>query len=200
LISILDAFRSDGVSFLTPYAPAGLDKETMIDVSHEALIRCWNSLAAAPDGWLHREFRDGLIWQSLLSQAEIFEKDPRKVLGPATTEDRERWFKDRTPAWSERYGGGWGRGGQLGTGRRSAGGPRRRRDRPMDPAAGAFTVGFVGAFGGRGGAWAGGRGGGRAGSGRAENERGQDEVLSGRAEKGSGRAEKGGGRAGGTSR
>src|SRR5262249_29940820 len=86
LISILDAFRSDGVSFLTPYAPAGLDKETMIDVSHEALIRCWNSLAAAPNGWLHREFRDGLIWQSLLSQAEIFEKDPGKVLGPATTE------------------------------------------------------------------------------------------------------------------
>jgi len=131
LISILDAFRSDGVSFLTPYAPAGLDNETMIDVSHEALIRCWNSLAAAPDGWLHREFRDGLIWQSLLSQAEIFEKDPRKVLGPATTEDRESWFKDRTPAWSERYGGGWSRVEQLVTASRSAADRQRRRDRLM---------------------------------------------------------------------
>src|SRR5262249_60395310 len=28
LISVLDAFRSDRGSFLTPYAPAGLDKET----------------------------------------------------------------------------------------------------------------------------------------------------------------------------
>ena len=140
LISILDAFRSDGVSFLTPYAPAGLDNETMIDVSHEALIRCWNSLAAAPDGWLHREFRDGLIWQSLLSQAEIFEKDPRKVLGPATTEDRERWFKDRTPAWSERYGGGWSRVEQLVTASRSAADRQRRRDRLMTRTLSIVTV------------------------------------------------------------
>jgi uncharacterized protein len=140
LISILDAFRSDGVSFLTPYAPAGLDNETMIDVSHEALIRCWNSLAAAPDGWLHREFRDGLIWQSLLSQAEIFEKDPRKVLGPATTEDRESWFKDRTPAWSERYGGGWSRVEQLVTASRSAADRQRRRDRLMTRTLSIVTV------------------------------------------------------------
>jgi len=74
LISILDAFRSDGVSFLTPYAPAGLDNETMIDVSHEALIRCWNSLgragrlaASGVSRWLDlavaavagRDFREG---------------------------------------------------------------------------------------------------------------------------------------------
>jgi FHA domain len=109
LMSILDAFRSDGVSFVTPYAPVGLDDEKMIDVSHEALIRCWNSLAAAPDGWLHREFRDGLIWRSLLTQAELFEKDPRNVLGSATTQDRESWLKRHTQAWSERYGGGWSR-------------------------------------------------------------------------------------------
>jgi uncharacterized protein len=140
LISILDEFRSDGVSFLTPYAPAGLDNETMIDVSHEALIRCWNSLAAAPDGWLHREFRDGLIWQSLLSQAEIFEKDPRKVLGPATTEDREIWLKDRTPAWSERYGGGWSRVEQLVTASRSAADRQRRRDRLMTRTLSIVTV------------------------------------------------------------
>jgi TPR repeat protein len=146
LISILDAFRSDGVSFLTPYAPAGLDKETMIDVSHEALIRCWNSLAAAPDGWLHREFCDGLIWQSLLSQAEIFEKDPRKVLGPATTEDRESWLKDRTPAWSERYGGGWSRVEQLVTASRSAADRQRRRDRLMTRTLSIVTVVLLGAL------------------------------------------------------
>ncbi len=132
LTSILDAFRSNGVSFVTPYAPARLRNETMIDISHEALIRCWNSLAAAPDGWLHREFRDGLIWRSLLSQAEIFEKDQRKVLGPATTGDREAWLKDRTPAWSERYGGGWTRVQRLMAASRTAADlqyQRRRRYR-----------------------------------------------------------------------
>jgi tetratricopeptide (TPR) repeat protein len=129
VVSILDAFRSDSVSFMTPYAPAPLGDEIPIDISHEALIRCWNSLAAEPNGWLHREFRDGLIWRSLLSQAELFEHDQRKVLGPATTEDRERWLKDRTLAWSERYGGGWSRVERLMTASRKAADWQRRRDR-----------------------------------------------------------------------
>jgi formylglycine-generating enzyme required for sulfatase activity len=129
LMSILDVFRRDGVSFVTPYFPADLRSETMIDISHEALIRCWNSLAATPDGWLHREFRDGLSWRSLLSQAEIFEKDQRKVLEPLTTDDREAWLKDRTPAWSERYGGGWNRVERLMAASRAAANRRFRRDR-----------------------------------------------------------------------
>ena len=31
--------------------------ETLIDISHEALIRCWLKIADDKDGWLQREFR-----------------------------------------------------------------------------------------------------------------------------------------------
>ena len=41
---ILDAFRAPGVSFLTPYAPEPIDDKTPIDISHEALIRCWRKI------------------------------------------------------------------------------------------------------------------------------------------------------------
>jgi Novel STAND NTPase 1 len=146
LVSILDRFRSDSVSFITPYAPARLDDETMIDISHEALIRCWNRLAAEQDGWLHSEFRHGLIWRSLLSQAELFEQNPRNVLGPATTEDRERWLEDRTPAWSERYGGGWDRVARLIRASRKEADRRRRRDRVMTSALGIFALVSLTAF------------------------------------------------------
>jgi flagellar basal body-associated protein FliL len=105
----VDAFRADGVSFLRPYGDTPLTLDDRVDISHEALIRCWNRIAEPEAGWLIREFKNGLVWRSLLVQAEIFDKNPKNVLSSATTEERALWLKRRNPAWSERYGGGWER-------------------------------------------------------------------------------------------
>lgn len=109
LADVIDAFRADGVNFLTPPLAWPLRPETLVDVGHEALIRCWGALAGEQQGWLVREFRNGLVWRSLLVQADSFERDPSKVLGATTTDERERWMKRRNPAWARRYGGGWER-------------------------------------------------------------------------------------------
>ena len=106
---IVDAFRLDGVSFLRPYGSSPLTLDSRIDISHEALIRCWQRIAAPDDGWLVREFKNGLMWRSLLVQADSFDRNPSNVLSPATTEEREIWLKRRNAAWAERYGGGWDR-------------------------------------------------------------------------------------------
>jgi hypothetical protein len=109
LLKILDAFRAEGVSFLTPYGDAPIGDETRIDVGHEALIRCWRRLAD-PDprrGWLQRELKDGLTWQTLQVLAAAFDDDPSKVLAPAATLDLSAWLGTLpSQAWSERYGGG----------------------------------------------------------------------------------------------
>jgi TPR repeat protein len=107
LRTILNAFRAEGVSFLTPYFPAPIMNKTVIDISHEALIRCWKAIGDPKEGWLRNEFDDGLMWRSLLLQASEFEEDKKRVLSPATTAERERWLKRQTPAWSDRYGGKW---------------------------------------------------------------------------------------------
>lgn len=104
---VVDGFRADGVSFLTPYAPLPLRDDSVIDISHEALIRCWQRIGAKPDGWLLREFRDGQVWRSLRSQADAFRMDPRAVLSEAAAESRSAWIKDRNRAWADRYGGDW---------------------------------------------------------------------------------------------
>ena len=104
---IVDAFRVDGVSFLRPYGSAPLALDSRIDISHEALIRCWQRIAAPEDGWLVREFKNGLVWRSLLVQAESFERNSSNVLSAATTGERDTWLKRRNAAWAERYGGGW---------------------------------------------------------------------------------------------
>jgi energy-coupling factor transporter ATP-binding protein EcfA2 len=104
---VLDAFRAEGVSLLTPYFPAAIKDKTVIDISHEALIRCWDRIAAPQNGWLRSEFQNGLIWRSLLNDAREFEIDPKHILSPAATLQRIKWFAERNPSWSERYGGGW---------------------------------------------------------------------------------------------
>lgn len=107
---LVDAFRADGVSFLTARHRSGaLAGEEWIDIGHEALVRWWARLAEPRSGWLVREVRDGMVWRALLVQAESFEADPQAVLSEATTGERQRWLLERNPAWAERHGGGWER-------------------------------------------------------------------------------------------
>ena len=109
LKAIIDSFRAKGVFFLTPYGDAPIKPGTLIDVSHEALIRRWWKVADPLEGWLQRELKDGLIWRSLVIQAESFEGNPANVLSPATTDERKSWLEGCNSAWAERYGGGWDR-------------------------------------------------------------------------------------------
>jgi len=103
----LSAFRVDGVSFLRPYGEEYLTATEQLDISHEALIRCWLRISDPDNGWLKREFEDGLIWRSLRVQAEAFERDPDNVLSPATVSERIQWLSERNASWAGRYGGEW---------------------------------------------------------------------------------------------
>lgn len=107
LLSILDPLRADGVSFLKPYEPEPIDDDSLIDISHEALIRCWKRISDPKTGWLGREFHDGLVWRSLTTQAEMFAGDRRRTLSEAVTAEQSAWLRDRTQAWSLRYNKAW---------------------------------------------------------------------------------------------
>ena len=106
---IVDAFRAEGASLLRPYGNAPIALGDPVDISHEALIRCWSKIADEKVGWLVREFEDGITWSSLIVQCESFEKDPGNVLSAATTEERRNWLSGRNEEWAKRYGGGWSR-------------------------------------------------------------------------------------------
>ncbi len=109
LRKILDVFRAEGASLLRPYGTAPIKHHDPVDISHEALIRCWSKIADEKEGWLVREFEDGITWSALLVQCESFEKDPGNVLSAATTEERRYWLSGRNANWARRYGGGWDR-------------------------------------------------------------------------------------------
>jgi TPR repeat protein len=105
LRAILDGFRAEHVSFITPYLPESISDRTTIDISHEALIRSWALVGEPQLGWIWREFDDGLAWRSLLMEAHAFELNRKHVLSAATVAQRGDWIADRRPAWCERYGG-----------------------------------------------------------------------------------------------
>ncbi|MCP5416346.1 MAG: hypothetical protein H6965_04555 [Chromatiaceae bacterium] len=112
---ILDAFRANGVSFLKPYGTLAIAADDLVDISHEALIRCWQRIAD-PDpvkGWLAHEVADGLVWRALVVQSASFQRDAKNVLSPATTDERAAWLRQRNRYWSARYGGHWEEVNQL---------------------------------------------------------------------------------------
>ena len=100
------------------------DDDPMIDIGHEALIRCWkrlddpriDGLTGHPNGWLQREHEAGQLWRATLhaiehdlpKRARFFRKawkrDIRSLLEP-----RLQWFNDLPSGgnWADRYGNRW---------------------------------------------------------------------------------------------
>lgn len=140
LALMLAPLRADGVSFLRPYGEAPLIAEDEISISHEALIRCWNQIADPKNGWLQDEFKDGLIWKTLLVAADGYAEDKSAVLSPAVTTEREFWMVGRSSAWAERYGGRFDDVTEL----LNASAANLRRQRLIKSLLGFLVIGVVG--------------------------------------------------------
>ncbi len=120
LLQVLDRFRADDCSFLTPSLSAKpeLSPDTPIDVGHEALLRRWRKVSGDPDapaeeyseaaspGWLRAEENDGQAYRTLLSLIGA-QSRAGATLPADLVNDRWRWWnaRPRTKAWAERYGG-----------------------------------------------------------------------------------------------
>jgi WD40 repeat protein/tetratricopeptide (TPR) repeat protein len=94
LIPAIDQFRQLGRSFLTPPASITLVPDTVIDLSHESLIRQWPRLRE----WVADEDRLRRVEEWLVTEAERWEQGGRKegflLTGARLEEARE---------WAERY-------------------------------------------------------------------------------------------------
>ena len=101
MTAVIDAFRTEGRTFIMPGWPAKLDPETVIDISHESLIRQWQTLRE----WVQREARSAALYQRLRQTAQLWPQNAALWRNP----DLERallWERDEAPsaAWAARYG------------------------------------------------------------------------------------------------
>ncbi len=107
VIEVVDRFRAPGRSFLTPPARVPLSRDSIIDLSHESLMRCWSRLI----DWADEERASAATYVRLSQAAAWFDEGSGGVWRNPELELAVRWRETNGPntAWAERYAVGFDR-------------------------------------------------------------------------------------------
>ncbi|HCC70557.1 MAG TPA: hypothetical protein DEQ09_05330 [Bacteroidales bacterium] len=100
LIKVIDTFRSSGRSFVTPGEDVALKENTVIDISHESLIRVWESL----EQWVDKEAESEKMYLKLSDTAAMFQEGKSTLLRPPDLHLALSWRSENKPTltWAER--------------------------------------------------------------------------------------------------
>ncbi|HEY2621120.1 MAG TPA: rhodanese-like domain-containing protein, partial [Acetobacteraceae bacterium] len=103
VLNIVNAFRALGCNFLTPPEGVPLEDTTIVDISHESLIRQWSDLR----GWLRDEAQSAETYRHIEQTAELRSKKEAGLLRMPYLAVALAWRgrEDPTAAWAARYGG-----------------------------------------------------------------------------------------------
>jgi tetratricopeptide (TPR) repeat protein len=101
VIAVIDVFRSEGRSFLMPPAGVALDGETVIDISHESLIRNWKRLQS----WVDEEAQSARVYRRLAEAAVLHREGSEGLLQDPALQIALEWRDKIKPnsAWARRY-------------------------------------------------------------------------------------------------
>jgi hypothetical protein len=99
--AVVEVFRREGRSFLMPPADVRLDLDTVVDISHESLIRNWQRLKE----WVRDEAEGARIYRRLAEAAAAYKAGEGGLLDDVTLGWVLRWHNRYTPnrAWGVRY-------------------------------------------------------------------------------------------------
>jgi energy-coupling factor transporter ATP-binding protein EcfA2 len=101
VIQIVEIFRRPGRSFLMPPAAALLESRSIVDLSHESLMRCWTRLIT----WAEEERASARVYARLSQASAWFAEGTAGLWHNPELELGVRWKRQNHPteAWAERY-------------------------------------------------------------------------------------------------
>ena len=101
VIRIVEIFRRPGRSFLMPPATTSLGSQSIVDLSHESLMRCWTRLIT----WAAEERASAQIYARLSQASAWFAEGTAGLWHNPELELGLRWKLQNHPteAWAERY-------------------------------------------------------------------------------------------------
>ncbi len=101
LLPIIDAYRQSGVTFLMPSPEVELTDQTIIDISHESLMRVWTRLRQ----WVEEETQAAGIYRRLSESADLHEQGKAGLYRDPELGIALAWRESKRPnaAWAERY-------------------------------------------------------------------------------------------------
>src|SRR3954463_875679 len=107
VIRVVEIFRRQGRSFLTPPPAVPLTAATVVDVSHESLMRGWRRLIA----WAQEERASAALYTRLSREASWWAEGAAGLWGDPELELGLRWRRTNAPteAWARRYDAGFER-------------------------------------------------------------------------------------------
>ena len=103
--TVVDAFRQQGRTFLMPMTHVSLTPETVIDVSHESLMRVWVRLR----DWVEEEAASARIYRRLAETSSLFHDDKAGLYRDPDLQIALDWRTQHKPtlAWAQRYHDGY---------------------------------------------------------------------------------------------
>jgi tetratricopeptide (TPR) repeat protein len=101
VIRVIDIFRRAGRSFLTPQAGVPLEPHTIVDLSHESLMRCWTRLMA----WTEEERESATSYMRIAQAASWWAESSGGLWTDPQLETGLQWRSKNRPtaAWAQRY-------------------------------------------------------------------------------------------------
>jgi WD40 repeat protein len=105
LVPIVDAFRAPGRNFLTPPINVPLTVDTVIDISHESLIRQWGTLRR----WLREEYDAARTYRNVETNAKLWREGNSGLMSMPYLGIARAWREREQPNafWAKRYGDGY---------------------------------------------------------------------------------------------
>jgi tetratricopeptide (TPR) repeat protein len=101
VVQIVEVFRRPGRSFLMPPAATLLESRSIVDLSHESLMRCWTRLIT----WAAEERASAQVYTRLSQASAWFAEGTAGLWHNPELELGGRWKRQDHPteAWAERY-------------------------------------------------------------------------------------------------
>ena len=101
VIYVVEHFRKAGRSFLMPGANVALTADSMIELSHESLMRIWKRL----NTWVEEEFESAQMYKRLSDAAAMYQIGKTGLWRPPDLQLALNWQKKQKPTqeWAQRY-------------------------------------------------------------------------------------------------
>ncbi|MGZ5481320.1 MAG: tetratricopeptide repeat protein [Pyrinomonadaceae bacterium] len=101
IIPVIEPFRQQGRSFLMPPASVALDENSLIDISHESLIRGWTRLRK----WVDEEARSANIYRRIADTALLHREGRAGLWHDPDLALALRWREENRPnaTWAQHY-------------------------------------------------------------------------------------------------
>jgi hypothetical protein len=101
MTAVIDVFRGGGRSFLMPPAGVPLHADTVVDISHESLIRNWKRLKE----WVNEEAQSARYYRRLADTAVLHREGSEGLMQDPALQIIYDWYQEAKPnaAWAKRY-------------------------------------------------------------------------------------------------